>query len=81
MNLIYAIGLPQGGEWFIILFIVVLLFGARKLPELARGLGRSLAEFQKARTDVERELNNAADDIEASKKQALAAKQNESSKS
>lgn len=33
---------PQGSEWLILLFIVVLLFGAKKLPELARGLGRSM---------------------------------------
>jgi sec-independent protein translocase protein TatA len=51
-----------------------LLFGAKKLPELARGLGRSLAEFQKARSDVERELNKAADDMEESRKPSLGSK-------
>ncbi|MDZ4789533.1 MAG: twin-arginine translocase TatA/TatE family subunit [Blastochloris sp.] len=70
MNTFLAFGLPGGSEWFIIFLIVVLLFGAKKLPELARGVGRSLAEFQKARTDVEREINKAADDIEEEKKQA-----------
>jgi len=75
-----AFGLPGGSEWFIIFLIVVLLFGAKKLPELARGLGRSLAEFQKARTDVEREINKAADDIEESKKQAIAGKATSSEK-
>lgn len=72
--MILAFGLPGGPEWFIILLIVILLFGAKKLPELARGLGRSLEEFRKARTDVEREINKAADDIEESKKQAMANK-------
>lgn len=70
MTTFLAFGLPGGSEWFIIFLIVVLLFGAKKLPELARGVGRSLAEFQKARTDVEREINKAADDIEEEKKQA-----------
>ena len=41
----------------IMIFIVILLlFGAKKLPELARGLGKSLGEFKKAKTDFEREL-------------------------
>ncbi len=80
MNMMLAFGLPGGSEWFIIFLIVVLLFGAKKLPELARGLGRSLAEFQKARTDVEREINKAADDIEESKKQAIAGKATSSEK-
>jgi sec-independent protein translocase protein TatA len=80
MNTMFAFGMPGGSEWFIIFLIVVLLFGAKKLPELARGLGRSLAEFQKARTDVEREINKAADDIEESKKQAIANKSADSDK-
>lgn len=37
----------RGGEWLIILLVVVLLFGARKLPELARSLGASAKEFRK----------------------------------
>jgi TatA/E family protein of Tat protein translocase len=40
-------------ELLIILFIVVLLFGARKLPDLARGLGQGIREFKKAARDVE----------------------------
>ncbi len=40
------IWMPQGGEWLIILAIVVLLFGAAKLPELARGSGRALRIFR-----------------------------------
>jgi len=39
--------MPQGWEWLIILLIVVLLFGARKLPDLARGIGQSIKEFRK----------------------------------
>jgi sec-independent protein translocase protein TatA len=37
----------RGGEWLIILVVVLLLFGARKLPELARSLGASAKEFRK----------------------------------
>jgi sec-independent protein translocase protein TatA len=51
MNLFLALGLPGGSEWLIILLIVVLLFGAKKLPELARGLGRSVSEFKKGKEE------------------------------
>ena len=40
------IGMPQGAEWIIILAIVVLVFGAAKLPELARGTGQALRIFK-----------------------------------
>jgi TatA/E family protein of Tat protein translocase len=43
---------------------VVLLFGAKKLPELARGLGQSLGEFKKARDEFERELRNSTPEVE-----------------
>ena len=43
--------LPQGGEWFVILVIVVLLFGAKKLPELSRNAARAMVEFKKATAD------------------------------
>jgi sec-independent protein translocase protein TatA len=36
-----------GPEWFVVLGVIVLLFGAKKLPELARSLGRSTSEFKK----------------------------------
>jgi sec-independent protein translocase protein TatA len=39
-------GMPQGAEWLIILAIVVLVFGAAKLPELARGTGQALRIFK-----------------------------------
>jgi sec-independent protein translocase protein TatA len=40
------VGMPQGFEWVIILIVLVLLFGAKKLPELARGSGRALRIFK-----------------------------------
>ncbi len=44
-------------ELMIVLIVVLLLFGPKKLPELARGLGRSINEFKKAADDVKKELN------------------------
>lgn len=40
------IGMPQGAEWLVILFIVVLVFGAAKLPDLARSSGQALKIFK-----------------------------------
>jgi len=46
-----------GGQEMIVVFLVILLlFGAKKLPELARGLGKSMGEFKKARDEFEREI-------------------------
>ena len=44
--MIPLIGMPQGAEWLIILAIVVLVFGAAKLPDLARGTGQALRIFK-----------------------------------
>ena len=49
-------------EIFIIFLMVLLLFGAKKLPELARGIGKSLGEFKRAKTEFEKELLDAEED-------------------
>jgi sec-independent protein translocase protein TatA len=45
-----------GQELFLILLIVLVFFGAKKLPELARGLGQGIREFRKAAKDVQDEV-------------------------
>ena len=51
-----------GPELMLIMFIVLLLFGANKLPELARGAGKAIREFKKATSSVETEMRRAMEE-------------------
>jgi sec-independent protein translocase protein TatA len=59
MNPIFA--LLNGPEIIAILAIILVLFGAKKLPELARGLGQGIKEFKKSSREIQDELNEAID--------------------
>ncbi|MDG2041241.1 MAG: twin-arginine translocase TatA/TatE family subunit [Bacteroidia bacterium] len=45
-----------GMEWVVIIFAILLLFGGRKIPELMKGLGSGIREFNKAKNDVSEQL-------------------------
>jgi sec-independent protein translocase protein TatA len=53
--------IPGGPEMLVIGGIIVLLFGASKLPKLARAVGQSTGEFQRGREEVEQELEGGGD--------------------
>ncbi|MCB0515463.1 MAG: twin-arginine translocase TatA/TatE family subunit [Chitinophagales bacterium] len=55
-NFLFFIFLPGGSEWIIILFAIILLFGGRKIPELMRGLGKGIREFNAAKDNIRDEL-------------------------
>jgi sec-independent protein translocase protein TatA len=59
----FALVTPGPTEWVLILVIVLVLFGAKKLPELARSLGQSMNEFRKAREEFDKELHQAGQDL------------------
>jgi len=61
-----AIAFLQPGpfEIIVILFIILLLFGAKRLPGLARSLGKSLQEFKRGKDEVVRELTSVQEDID-----------------
>jgi sec-independent protein translocase protein TatA len=61
MNTMFAAFLG-GWEWIIVLLAVLLLFGAKKIPELARGLGQGIKEFKKATKEVTDEIQNTPTD-------------------
>lgn len=63
--------MPGGFEWIIIVLVILLFFGAKRIPELARGLGKGISEFRKASEDIKKEIEKGKDDIdEASKPKA-----------
>ena len=55
-------GIPGGIELVVILLVVVLLFGANKLPKLARASGQAMGEFRRGREEIEAELKAGVDD-------------------
>lgn len=58
MNTFQLINMPGGGEIILILAIVLLLFGGKKIPELMRGVGKGIREFNSARANLKDELES-----------------------
>jgi sec-independent protein translocase protein TatA len=50
------LGMPGGTEWVLIILAVLILFGGRKIPEFMRGLGRGIREFNDAKSNVKKEI-------------------------
>lgn len=48
----------SGSEIFIILLVVLLLFGSKKIPEVAKGLGKGIREFRRATDEIKKEIND-----------------------
>ena len=65
MNIMFGLFNLGGGEIILILALVLILFGAKKLPELAKGLGTGIKEFKKATREVTDEVQNAVDETSA----------------
>jgi len=63
------LGMLGTNEIIIILVIVLLLFGGKKIPELMRGLGKGVREFNDAKTNVKKEIEESASDVKNSVKE------------
>ena len=61
------IGMPGGSEWILILLAVLLFFGGKKIPELMRGLGKGIREFNDAKDNVKRELEDGMNEKDTKK--------------
>ncbi|HEX2786846.1 MAG TPA: twin-arginine translocase TatA/TatE family subunit [Ignavibacteria bacterium] len=55
----FGLGTP---EIILIVIVILVLFGAKKIPELMQGLGKGVKEFKKATTDIEKDINTASND-------------------
>ncbi len=56
------LGNIRGWEWLIILIVVLLLFGGKKIPELMKGVGRGISSFKEGLNEAKNEINKAAED-------------------
>jgi len=56
LNSVFLLDMPGGTEWILIILAVLVLFGGRKIPEFMRGLGKGIREFNDAKTNVKREI-------------------------
>jgi len=54
----------SGQEIFIIMIAALILFGAKKLPDIAKGLGKGMREFRKATDDIKREFDESTKDVQ-----------------
>ena len=55
-NNTFLIAMPGGSEWIFIILAVLILFGGRKIPEFMRGIGKGIREFNDAKSNVKKEI-------------------------
>ena len=68
-NLLF-ISMPGGSEWLLIVLAVLILFGGRKIPEFMRGIGRGIREFNDAKSNVKKEIEDGINEKDSSKAKA-----------
>ncbi len=70
MNVILAWSFPGGWELVLIVLVILVFFGAKRIPDLARGLGRGIREFKDATKGIKDEIDEGAKDSENKKDKA-----------
>ena len=70
LNCLFLISAPGGSEWILIILAVLILFGGRKIPEFMRGLGRGIREFNDAKSNVKKELEEGMNEKDRQPSQA-----------
>ena len=74
MDLLLFIGGLGGTEVLLIVFVIILLFGGRKIPELMRGIGKGIREFNAAKDNLKSELEEGMNEKPRKKEEAPEAK-------
>ena len=52
------LAIPGGMEWVLIVMVILLLFGGKKIPELMKGLGKGISEFKKGKNEIDKDLED-----------------------
>ncbi len=68
LNNIFLLSMPGGSEWILIIIVVLLMFGGKKIPELMRGVGRGMREFTDAKNNVKSEIEEGMKEKETANK-------------
>lgn len=67
MESVFMLSAPSGLEWLWIGLAILLLFGGRKIPELARGIGKGIREFNDAKDGIKKEIETGAKEVKTSR--------------
>jgi sec-independent protein translocase protein TatA len=67
INNLLFISMPGGSEWLLIVLAVLVLFGGRKIPEFMRGIGRGIREFNDAKNNVKKEIEDGINEKDTPK--------------
>jgi sec-independent protein translocase protein TatA len=63
MEPVMLLSMPGGTEWIFIILAVIILFGGKKIPELAKGLGKGIRDFKDAKEGLKEETDKAAGEM------------------
>lgn len=67
INPTFLLSMPGGSEWILIVLVVLLFFGGKKIPDLMRGIGKGIREFNDAKENVKKELEAGMNEKDAPK--------------
>jgi sec-independent protein translocase protein TatA len=70
INNLLFISMPGGSEWLLIVLAVLVLFGGRKIPEFMRGIGRGIREFNDAKNNVKKEIEDGINEKDTKQQSA-----------
>lgn len=71
LNYTFLLSMPGGSEWILIVLVVLLFFGGKKIPDLMRGIGRGVREFNDAKTNVKNEIEEGMKDKDRDSKEKV----------
>jgi sec-independent protein translocase protein TatA len=66
LNMVFLFFNLGGGEIFVVLMFVLLFFGSKRIPEVARNLGRGIRQFKNAADDIQRDITDSVSDVRKS---------------